>query len=42
MLLLQKKEAFNALENLKNGDRPTNAQISMLIANGKFSRANID
>jgi hypothetical protein len=38
----QKKIAFNAIEKLKNGDRLTADEISMLIANGKFSRANID
>jgi uncharacterized coiled-coil DUF342 family protein len=35
----QKKIAFNAIENLKNGDRLKADEISMLIANGKFSRA---
>jgi hypothetical protein len=38
----QKKIAFNAIENLKNGDRLKAEEVSMLIANGKFSRANID
>jgi hypothetical protein len=35
----QKKIAFNAIEKLKNGDRLTADEVSMLIANGKFSRA---
>jgi hypothetical protein len=35
-------QAFNAIENLKNGDRLKADEVSMLIANGKFSRANID
>jgi hypothetical protein len=38
----QLKIAFNAIENLKNGDRLKADEVSMLIANGKFSRANID
>jgi hypothetical protein len=35
-------DKFHAIENLKNGDRLKADEISMLIANGKFSRANID
>lgn len=38
----QKKIAYNALENLKNGDKLKSDEVSLLIANGKFSRANID
>jgi hypothetical protein len=34
--------AYNALENLKNGDKLKSDEVSLLIANGKFSRANID
>jgi hypothetical protein len=38
----QKKIAYNALENLKNGDKLKSDEVSLLVANGKFSRANID